>query len=89
MSGFDLEEDGPRPMDRESLRDLLDAYGACLETLQTMGLGPGILIDLCRLMLLASAGFRESMGETMPPSKAAVREELGRLAGLLRANQDM
>ena len=78
----------PTPMDQQSLAELLEAYEAAIEAISQI-VGPEALIDLCRLFLLAAAGFEESNGESMPPSAQAVRVSLGRLAGLLRANKDM
>ena len=78
----------PEPMDADSLTHLLEAYGAALDAI-SKHVGPGALIDLTRLFLLAAAGYEESNGESMPPSPQAVRVSLGRLAGLLRANKDM
>lgn len=84
---FDFEG-APREMDEESLAAILEAYEAALEAIQATGNTPDVLLDVCRLMLLAAAGWYESRGDNMPPSKQAVRNVLGMLTGLLRANGD-
>jgi hypothetical protein len=78
----------PVPMDPQSLRELLDAFDAGV-TAVSKHVGPDALIDVTRMFLLAAAGWHETEGKTMPPSKHAVRTALGLLAGVLRANGDM